>query len=759
MPTYIVTSPDGKEYEVDAPEGATQEQALDYFKSNWQQPATQSAKTQQDPQREVYNDPIPGSGMDKNILDLGGSILGGARDVLSGAVRGAGSIGATAMRVLPNALGGDTAEENEQRRRDMDAALKDLVGADTESTSYTLGKIGGEIAGTAGVAGGLARLAALSGKVSPSVLNALQSGGLSTKAPGFTGPLPQGGKLMDYATRVGAGAGVGGVAAGMANPDDAVIGAGIGAALPGVVQPALPYVGKLVDKASEFSSLESARKILQEIAGGDKAAMAAKARQAQGVTTAQALEEFNNPSMAGLQAITRSMNPESAQFYTDLARRQAVEQTDTMVRMAGGASSEDAAIYRDLLRKHFENQLAPKRMAMLDSLAASNKQLEELKPMLSDVERRYISASQNQWRMATEAGAAISPVTARGGLVPNPQTAALQGERVPAMVRGVGEQPKPIYPSQQFTDAADEFGGIAQQLRGEADALRQAVSEASKGTFTAQPVRDLVASIASNPATAMNSVKQTVINKVAEKLAIVGNDPALLAEFRRMGVNDLLGDMAAGVDKATKQAAEAELVGIKKVIDQQLGDEFVNGYLAPYAKKLAYVDSLKAMDELRLMQKDAPDQFLKTVRGDNLDFMEKYSMTAKSLKELIGPGKFNKTEKIAKEMQRDINIKELESEGRKAVGNLLKEGKMASLLPNFLNKYWTMFSKTVKTEEQNVSAKVMKKLDEAMRDPSKAADLLELAPTRERIALIKWLQDQSDAAMIGASRTAPAMIE
>lgn len=35
MPTYVITSPEGKEYEVDAPEGASQEAALKYFQTNW----------------------------------------------------------------------------------------------------------------------------------------------------------------------------------------------------------------------------------------------------------------------------------------------------------------------------------------------------------------------------------------------------------------------------------------------------------------------------------------------------------------------------------------------------------------------------------------------------------------------------------------------------------------------------------------------------------------------------------------------------
>ena len=38
MPTYVVTAPDGKEYEVNAPDGATKDQALLYFQENWKPP-------------------------------------------------------------------------------------------------------------------------------------------------------------------------------------------------------------------------------------------------------------------------------------------------------------------------------------------------------------------------------------------------------------------------------------------------------------------------------------------------------------------------------------------------------------------------------------------------------------------------------------------------------------------------------------------------------------------------------------------------
>jgi hypothetical protein len=70
MPTYVVSAPDGKEYEVDAPEGATQDQALAYFQQNWQQPMEQPQQAQQ-PAAPTY-DPTEGmSGVDKFLAGTG----------------------------------------------------------------------------------------------------------------------------------------------------------------------------------------------------------------------------------------------------------------------------------------------------------------------------------------------------------------------------------------------------------------------------------------------------------------------------------------------------------------------------------------------------------------------------------------------------------------------------------------------------------------------------------------------------------------
>jgi hypothetical protein len=69
MPTFVVTAPDGKEYDVEAPRGATQEQALAYFQQNWkpQQAAPQEMGWGEVGKQALMNLPESGANIVKGI--------------------------------------------------------------------------------------------------------------------------------------------------------------------------------------------------------------------------------------------------------------------------------------------------------------------------------------------------------------------------------------------------------------------------------------------------------------------------------------------------------------------------------------------------------------------------------------------------------------------------------------------------------------------------------------------------------------------
>lgn len=228
-------------------------------------------------------------------------------DMGSGLLRGAGSIGATiaALYDVPSdylAGKGLTLESNRQRRSAMDSALQTLFGANPQSGAYQIGKIGGEVAGTAGVGGVLANGARAAG-AAPSVVTALQTGGLSAGA---------GNAAVNLATRVGAGAVTGGAAAGMVNPEDAGTGAAIGGALPVVQKAASAIVSGL-------------RHLIGTQTGAGEAALqtAYKAGKAGG-SAAEALKE----NMRGRADITQVLDDARANLATMRAARSAEYQAN-----------------------------------------------------------------------------------------------------------------------------------------------------------------------------------------------------------------------------------------------------------------------------------------------------------------------------------------------------------------------------------------------------------------------------------------------
>ena len=188
--------------------------------------------------RKMQADPAPAQAPETSLFQ---DVKQGAGNVLAGLTRGAGSIGATLLApkdMLMDAIDGKglSLESNRARRAAMDSALGSM-GAETDSFGYGAGKLAGEIAGTAGMGGVIAKpLQALAAsKYAPGIEPLLEGGIKALQTGGFrVGPLA--GTGAGTAARVLGGAAVGGASAGLVNPEDTTTGAIIGGALPGVAQ-------------------------------------------------------------------------------------------------------------------------------------------------------------------------------------------------------------------------------------------------------------------------------------------------------------------------------------------------------------------------------------------------------------------------------------------------------------------------------------------------------------------------------------------
>ena len=178
------------------------------------------------------------------------SMMGDAKqmagNVVAGAVRGAGSIGATILTPYDLAVGNTESIGNPERRQAMTDALQ-TMGADPSSMAFKGGKLAGEIAGTAGAPGAIAKGAAAVG--APAALTELiASGGFKLAAPKATTAI---GNAAQWLARIGTGAAVGGAQAGLVNPEDAGTGAAIGGALPPAAKVA-GEAGKLLNRGASW---------------------------------------------------------------------------------------------------------------------------------------------------------------------------------------------------------------------------------------------------------------------------------------------------------------------------------------------------------------------------------------------------------------------------------------------------------------------------------------------------------------------------
>ena len=264
MPIARFQMPDGRVARFEVPEGTTPEQAQVMI-----QEAMPKQETPQPVQAELNRGTMANIGM--------------------GALKGASDIGATLLKPVDYVLNktGLSDRTNEQRRQSMADFF--AQNADPDSVAFKGGELGAGIAGTAGAGGviakGLRAIPALASKA-PSLINAVESGGLSLGKPAAT---TLAGNASNLATRSAGGAVLGGVSAGMIDPDTAGTGAVIGGAFPG---------GMVAAKA---------------VGGGIKNAAGWTGRNAIGAMTgtgAEAVKTAFNAGKSGNQTFLKNMRGE-----------------------------------------------------------------------------------------------------------------------------------------------------------------------------------------------------------------------------------------------------------------------------------------------------------------------------------------------------------------------------------------------------------------------------------------------------------------
>lgn len=315
MPTFIVTSPDGKEWEVDGPEGSTQEQAIEYIKGQWK-PQAASAETY-DPTEGMSGFDKFAAGMGKSIVDTG---------------RGIGQMFGMA----------DQAEIDEARRLD-------------EALMNTGAGLAGNVAGTIGMM--LTPGVALKGA---SMLPNM--GKLATAARAVTAP-----ETIKGAAALGAGmSALQPVATGESRLENAALGAGFGAG--GQLAGRAIHAGAVGTKALLEPFTEAGR---DRIVGRTLTRFAGNADEAaRNMANARIIVQGSEPTVAevandaGLAQLQRAAQAADPQIAAALAERE-VSQNAARLNALRGVAGDDAEMEAATLAR--KQAATPLRQAVAQS--------------------------------------------------------------------------------------------------------------------------------------------------------------------------------------------------------------------------------------------------------------------------------------------------------------------------------------------------------------------------------------------------------
>lgn len=552
------------------------------------------------------------------------------------------------------------------------------------------GRLVGNIAATAPVGAIVAAPLRAAGVAAP-VVESIASSGFRTGIAPTTGAA----RAVDLGIRGAGGAVTGGASAGLINPEDAEMGALIGAAIPTVAAPVLKGVAKTLGFAKDVITGRAAEvraaQVVREALGdqvGPATIVLSKARP--GITAVQALQEagINADPFMAIGKLAEKMDTKTA--YRMLMEAQELAQTNQLAAMAGGGTQTAARESQGVARNALTDVTTPMRTQALSR---------------ADV----------------------------GGTI----TKALRPE------------------VESFTSAGSFTGQGVPKALGQAQAQLDALTAAGlKPIDTDKIVSGITAKLA-DPKIGPSDVNQAVLSKVANKIqewtAKGGGviDADALYSIRKNAVGEEIARLYPNADaKQQARFAAKLLTEIKPAIDDAIVDAGGTGwrkYLQTYETGMKEIDQQKLAALALEKFKGSKEEFIKLVRGNNPDAVE----------DVFGPGSFNifkemgrksgQLENIASQLERDIKVTEQAAAGAGGLARIMgMTDAQIKRIPAFFSKTTTAINMALDVLEGQVDKKVKQVFVDGMKSGKSAAELIQTLPSKERSKVLRTLMNSRD---------------
>ena len=749
MTTYRILAPDGKTYRIEGPAGASQDEIkAEVIRQNPQLAATSI---------EPAVSEIP---KDRGFAGMVG-------DVLAGATRGAGSIGATVLApfdMIAQARGKEIPffpGRLDDRRQQMTQGLA-TMGADPESTAFAIGKVGTEIAGTLPIGGLLGKgVTAVAPRLAP-LATAIETGGFRTGLPQATTALQRGGNVT---LRAGGGAIAGGAGATAVNPEDVGLGATVGAALPtvgaGVVKLFGQGSGWLWDAVSGQLGKVKAGEIARRVAGGDLAAIrAANAAAQQGLSSGQAAAGIDNAAYAALDDLARKQNP--ANYYSKQATAQADATTNELARLAGGATATESRAVREESKNALNAITTPMREIELGAAGEAGRVTPGLEAKVAKFEQGATAKVEDVRRFTAAVDRAenwakswlpshFADVDAKGNFIRGGDVRLLG---MPSATRIADTYPGQLAAraDQVATDAAESslrFGEVARDAKAtlaslEANGLRPLKTESLISTLQAK---------LANPDIGTNRDAAGAITRVSQMLQDWTNKygiitPEALYAIRKNGVAGAIADLNPGAtEDQRRQFAQSVMRYVRPLFDdaiEQAGGTGWGAYLKTFEQGMHGIEEKQLADVARNLYTSGDKAgFIALVTGRNPKLVE----------DIFGPGKYDfskemgkaaiQFEQIAANTVRDTKLAEQATKGGEALSNIIQDATPKFNFPPSLSTKIAVARQGLREFEGKVNKATLEALSEGMKSGASANTMLDLLPAKERVKVLRIMSNSS----------------
>lgn len=450
-----------------------------------------------------------------------------------GAVRGAADIGNTlinAASYIPRKVAevgsNITGVENPLAglNESREAGLDQWTEENKDRPGFSLGRLGANIAGTAGVGGALAKGATSA----PRLAAALKSGGMNLANT-------SGGTLGNTAARVAGGALTGGASAGLVDPESAGTGAVIGGAMPVATKLAGALGSGIKSIAEPFYQGGRERivgRAINAVAGNQADDALMNLQQSQQLVPGSqptAAMAAQNPGIAALERASISNSPIAT---NELAIRQATNNDARIAAMAGITPDRVAAQQaREAATSGLYSQssqapvkITPELVELLQrpSMQGAVQRAAKLAEEAGEVfDLNNMTGRTAQYiKMALDDVANSAPMTGIGGN----ELRSIQGTRQ-AYLDELGKQvPEYLQANQQYAqlskpiaqaDVLEEIGKKATNFRGDLTpaALARALSDKTAQSVTGRANSTLADVLDPQQLSTMQNIKQDLLNQ------------------------------------------------------------------------------------------------------------------------------------------------------------------------------------------------------------------------------------------------------